>query len=67
MKRKVEDMDPKPPAEIARLPAAPRCDERSITFNSMEEAEGIWKNKIWKWYLSYRLAEEDGVYLQILK
>lgn len=66
MKRKVVEMDPKPPAEIARLPAAPRCEENCITFPTMLEAEECWENNVWKWYLSYRLSQ-DGVYLQILK
>jgi len=57
-KRKLGKFDPKPPAVI--------IDESSIIFPSLEDAEELWKNDIWKWYLSYHLSQ-DGAYLQILK
>ena len=57
-KRKLGQINPKPPAVI--------IEENSIIFPSLEEAEEMWKNDIWKWYLSYRLSQ-DGAYLQILK
>jgi hypothetical protein len=54
-KRKVGEMDPKPPADLL----AP------LRIN-LNEAEILWKNDIWRWYLSYRLSQDDA-YLQILK
>jgi len=64
-RRKVGDNDPKPPAVLLNLLASAAPSEKYIELTALQ-ADELWKNDLWKWYLSYRLSQ-DGVYLKIIK
>jgi len=64
-KRKVGEVHPKPPAVLLNLLASAAPSDNYIELTALQ-AEDLWQNDLWRWYLSYRLSQ-DGVFLKILK